>query len=100
MKTEITIWLRDDVPAELASIIPNFWHEGEPVVAVAHVPDHVIHNPHYELVSSLASNHPKTTPDPRAMWFSDGGLGLFGSNSAIFIDHPTGDGHIVVCSCI
>lgn len=97
MMKQISIWLRDDVPSELSDIIPNFWHEEEPVVVVAHVPNHILEDRLYEMAKSLAPYPPKANPDPRMRWFSESGVGLFGSNAVDFIEHPKGDGHIVIC---
>ena len=95
MKKNISIWLREDVPNELSSVIPNFWHEEEPVVAVVHVPEHVLNDRIYQMSRSLAPYPPSADPDPRMRWFSESGGGLFGSNSIDFLDHPDGDGHII-----
>jgi len=100
MTKHISIWLRDDVPSAFAEIIPNFWHEEEPVVAVAHVPNHVLKAQLYEMTKSLAPYPPKADPDPRMRWFSESGVGFFGSNAVEFMQHPTGDGHIIVCRFI
>lgn len=100
MTKQISIWLRDDVPSALSGIIPNFWHEEEPVVAVAHVPNHVLNDQLYEMAKSLAPYPPNADPDPRMRWFSESGIGFFGSNAVDFMEHPAGDGHIIVCRFI
>lgn len=93
---QISTWLRDDVPGEFSNMIPNFWHEEEPAVVVAHVPNHFIKDQLYEMTKSLAPYPPNSAPDPRTRWFSESGMGLFGSNAVDFMDHPKGGGHIIV----
>ena len=97
MMKQISIWLRSDVPPALSELIPGFWDEFEPVVAVAHVPKHVLEDRLYEMARGLAPYPPEADPDPRMRWFSGSGDGFFGSNAVDFIEHPDGDGHLIVC---
>ena len=97
MVKQISIWLRDDVPSAFSELIPNFSNEFEPVVAVAHVPNHVLEDQLYQMAKGSAPYPPRSDPDPRMRWFSESGIGFFGSNAVDFIEHPDGDGHLIVC---
>lgn len=86
MMKQTSIWLRDDVPRNVSEIIPNFWHEEEPVVAVAHIPNHIVEDDLYKMAKALAPYPPHADPDPRTRWFSETGMGLFGSNAVDFMN--------------
>ena len=93
----IRIWMRDDVPAAIAAEIQGFNNEEEPVVCVLHLPRHVMDHPLFDLANGLSAD-PRATaiPDPRFRWLFLS-QGLFASNGYVVLDHPDGDGLILVC---
>ncbi len=102
-KRAIQIWLHDDVPSKLAGAIPNFNDTVEPTgFCVCHVPKAVVESEDYQMTESLPplSIAHGLFGDERIKLLPMTGNYLFGTNACDVLDHPEGDGLLIVFSNI
>jgi len=90
----IRIWLRDRIPSDIRACLglPDAEHEGaEIIVFVAHVSQDVVGGPEYSRCAG---------PTGIEGWMGEGVSGLFGTNAVRAVQHPDGNGVLIVGTAV